>query len=117
MELGVPVRPSPKRGRGGRCVPGEAIVGWVRLRWLPVDDSGRMRRRRTPRRVARRQRWVLAVMLLAAIVGVVALAVALRPAPAQAPRAAPPPPLHPRGGAPGAAPPPPRPELASVRIE
>jgi sortase A len=60
---------------------------------------------------------VLAVMLLAAIVGVVALAVALRPAPAQAPYAASAPPLQLPSGGSLAATPTARPELASVRIE
>jgi sortase A len=80
------------------------------------SESSRVRRRRSPRRRGRPERRVIAVMLLAAIVGIVALVFALRPAPAEAPFTPSPPLALPSGGAlsatpSGAA------EIAAVRLE
>jgi LPXTG-site transpeptidase (sortase) family protein len=62
-------------------------------------ESSRVRRRRPPRRGGGPVRRVVAVMLLAAIVGVVALVFALRPAPVEAPYTPSAPPLAlPSGG-------------------
>jgi LPXTG-site transpeptidase (sortase) family protein len=55
------------------------------------SESSRVRRRRSPRRGGGPERRVVAIMVFAAIVGIVALVFALRAAPAEAPFTASPP--------------------------
>jgi LPXTG-site transpeptidase (sortase) family protein len=77
------------------------IVGRVRLPWMVVaeTESSRSRRRRSPSHGGPPGRGVIAVMAIAAIVGVVALVFALRPVPAEAPFTPSAPPLAlPSGG-------------------
>lgn len=52
---------------------------------MPESEPTRVRRRRPSRRTSGRERRVLAVMVIAAVAGIVALVFALRPAPAEAP--------------------------------
>jgi LPXTG-site transpeptidase (sortase) family protein len=103
----------------GRAAQDGFIVRWVRLPWIVVAEShsSRERRRRSPR-----GRWpelrVIAIMVLAAIVGAVAIVFALRPVPAQAPFTPSAPPLAlPAGGSLLATPSGAHDVVAAVRIE
>jgi sortase A len=68
------------------------------------SESSRVRRRRSPRRGGGPKRRVVAIMVFAAIVGIVALVFALRPAPAEAPFTPSPPLATASGAAPSATP-------------
>ena len=81
-----------------------------------MDDDGGLRRRRTRHRLGVRERWLIGAMTIAAVVGAVALGVALRSTPPPVPYVASSPPLQlPSGGSITATPT--AHTLASVRIQ